>query len=79
MELVYGILQYSVGNIEAGPPPTRKPYKENLDDFKAMQASSHQGVSSKCVKRNCESADTPEKMQHIQYISTKSTKFNTYL
>lgn len=21
----------------AGPPPTRKPYKENLDDFKAMQ------------------------------------------
>ena len=23
---------------EAGPPPTRKPYKENLEDFKAMQA-----------------------------------------
>lgn len=38
-----------VGNIEAGPPPTRKPYKENLDDFKAMQASSHQWVTSKCV------------------------------
>ena len=23
---------------EAGPPPTRKPYKENLENFKAMQA-----------------------------------------
>ena len=27
---------------EAGPPPTRKPYKENLEDFKAMQVPREQ-------------------------------------
>ena len=41
-------------HIEAGPPPTRKPYKENLDDFKAMQVqqtgeSSAHGVEN-CIK-----------------------------
>ena len=46
--------------------------------FRSLRRSG-QGDGSKCVKRNCESADTPEKIQHIQYISTKSTKFNTYL
>ena len=33
-----GISPLPPPNTEAGPPPTRKPYKENLEDFKAMQA-----------------------------------------